>query len=141
MSNKNWATALHELQYVDGDKKMTVSPNTTLSMSKETYDEFTGLNAIRAATSDEIDIAKSRGGEGVTETSVEAEQAAAEAAAKAAADESAKQEAAKADAKASEAVAAESDRNREAAKQEAAAKVTKPAAAKPVAASKNDPLA
>lgn len=136
MSKAHWATALHELQFVDGDKKVTVNPNTTLSMSKETYDEFTGLNAIRAATDDEINIAKLRGGEGVIETSVEAEQAAAEAAVKAAADESAKQEAAKANAKASEAVAAESDRNREAAKQEAAAKATKPAAA-----SKNDPLA
>lgn len=118
--------ALHELQFVDDGKKKTVAPGTTVSLPEEIYDDFEKLNALRAATKDEISIAKAKGPVGVTETPAQTDPAVAKADAEAAAAESAKATAKKADAKASEAAAAETDRNREAAK---------------AAATKSDPLA
>ena len=115
MTNK-WAYALHELQFVDDDKKKTVAPKTTVSLPKGIYDDFFGLNAVRPATDDEIAAAKAKSGEGVTEAPVAPTAAEIEAAKEAAAKQAAADDAKAQDAKTSAAAAAESDRNREAAK-------------------------
>lgn len=122
----SYAYAIHELQYVDGDVKKTVAPGTVVSLSKDIFNDFFGLNAVRAATEDEVKVAKASGAEGVVETPVTPTDAEIEAAKEAAAREAAARAAAEADKTESERVAREADAAREAAKKPAAKPAAKP---------------